>query len=66
MAQKVLGEADGIVLYSGFEGASVGGLREICDGIFHVECLEEPNIPEMAFHGVFYDYNFALRGTQHH
>ncbi len=60
MTQKALGEARGTVLYSGFEGASVGGLREICDGIFHVECLEEPDIPEMAFHGVFYDYNFAL------
>ncbi len=60
MARTVLGEADGIVLYSGFEGASVGALREIRDGIFHVDCLEEPNVPEMAFHGVFYDYNFAL------
>ena len=51
-------ENDGIVVFGGFEGASVAAIGHD-GGAFVADCLEEPNVPEKAFGHVFYDYSFA-------
>lgn len=49
-----------IAVFSDFEGASVGAIRQTGAGHFEVDCLQEADVPEMAFNRVFYDYNFAV------
>jgi len=65
MQRAQIAHCDGVAVYAGFEGAGVGGLREVADGVIHLDCLEEPDVPELAYRGVFFDYAFAvgLRNT---
>lgn len=60
MTKEILDRDSGVVLFSGFEGASAGEMRQVGDGCFDVDCLQEERVPEAAFDRVFYDYNFAI------
>jgi hypothetical protein len=60
MEERILAEHGGVAIYDSFEGAAVGGFRETTDGVFEVDCLEEPGVPEIAFLGVFFDYTFCI------
>lgn len=52
-------EQNGVAVFGGFEGASLAGVRAAGAGLFEVDCLEEPGVPELAFNRVFYDYSFS-------
>lgn len=58
-AERYRAETDGLIVFGGFEGASMDSVEASGDDTFTVECLEEPGVPEMGFNRVFYDYNFA-------
>lgn len=60
MSQEVLNPHSGVTVFADFEGASVGRLSLAPDGRFEAECLQEDDVPDLAFNRVFYDYNFAL------
>ena len=52
-------ERDGLAVFGGFEGASLAAVRAAGGDSFDVDCLEEPDVPELAFNRVFFDYSFA-------
>jgi len=49
-----------VVLFGGFEGASLAAIRKTGNGRFEVDCLQEADVPAEAFNRVFYDYSFAV------